>query len=75
MERAGDNMRLSDKDILITVQALIDKRGLADAATQVAERIGHLRQIGDDEGVEVWRRILSALMDVSDVQFSDEAVH
>lgn len=62
-------MTVTDREILTSARALIDKRGLKGASEHAAERIATLQEIGDDEGVMVWRRIRAALLDVSEIRF------
>jgi hypothetical protein len=68
-------MMISEKEVFMSARALIDKLGLKGASENAAQRIAHLQTVGDDEGVDVWRRIRRALLDVSGIRFRDDTRH
>ena len=65
----------TDRDIYRSASELIEQRGLEGASEFAALRMADLRNLKDEAGVAAWGRIRSALLDLSDVQFNDDAVN
>jgi hypothetical protein len=54
---------IDDPDIYRAAMLLIDQHG-ADAPIRAAQRCDELAEVGDFDGVVVWRRILEAIAEL-----------
>ena len=57
---------VTDIEIYQSAKVLFEQRGLKGASDYALNRIEELRELGDTEGADTWRRIRVALVDVSD---------
>jgi hypothetical protein len=65
---------IDDPDIFRAAKLLIDKHG-NDAAIHAAQRCDELADLGDLDGVAVWRRILEAIDELTRGRREGEAVN
>ncbi len=64
-----------NRKTLDMARGLLDDHGVVAGCQYAAERIDQMKLIGDGDGVARWKRLMAAMMDLSDVMRPDDTVH